>query len=103
MEVRTYSRRDGHRRSLLIGLGTISWKWHDSTGIKALGIIASPIAAMVGAYFGVQVSASAAKDAQQQAVKAQDDKTKAMTDRATAMGALDPKTATELRSLLHFQ
>jgi hypothetical protein len=67
--------------------------WRDPNGASStLGIVTSPLAAIVGAYFGVQVSSSAAKDAQDRADRAERDKAKALTDRATALGALDPET-----------
>jgi hypothetical protein len=53
------------------------------TGVAALGIIASPIAAMVSAYFGIQYSQRAAteaaetkKDAERRVEKVEEDKAK---------------------------
>jgi hypothetical protein len=67
--------------------------WSNPNGASTtLGIVTSPIAAITGAYFGVQVSSSAAKDAQDRADKAERDKAQSLTDRATALGALDPET-----------
>lgn len=84
---------------MALGLGAILASalivlWRDPTGAASiLGIVISPIAAVIGAYFGVQVSGSAAKDAQDRAVAAQKDSAKAVADRATVLGALDPQTA----------
>jgi hypothetical protein len=75
---------------------------HDGAS-SILGIATSPIAAIIGAYFGVQVSSSAAKDAQDRATEAENDKAKALVDRATALGALDPQTVKDLSPRLHFQ
>ena len=78
--------------------------WRDPTGAAAiLGITISPIAAIIGAYFGIQVSSSAAKDAQNRAADAEDVKDKAMADRAMALGAMDPQTVKELAPRLNFQ
>jgi predicted carbohydrate-binding protein with CBM5 and CBM33 domain len=52
--------------ALLVAFVLVVWKWRDPTGLAALGVVASPIASMVAAYFGIQVSASAAKGAQDQ-------------------------------------
>lgn len=75
----------------------------DPNGGPYLGTVISPIAAVTGAYFGIQVSSSAAKDAQVRAANAEAAKENAMSDRATALGALDPQTAKELSPRLHFQ
>jgi hypothetical protein len=78
--------------------------WRDPSGAGSIvGVVSGPIAAIIGAYFGVQVSSSAAKDAQKRAAKAEDDKANALADRATALGALDPQKVEELRPRLHFQ
>ncbi len=88
--------------ALVLAALLLVWR-HPSDAASVLGVVSSPIAAIIGAYFGVQVSGSAAKDAQDRARAAQDDKTKALADRATVLGALDPQTAKELLPLLHFQ
>ena len=74
--------------------------WRGPDGASALGIVASPIAAMVGAYFGIQVSASSAKTAQddaraarRQAGQAVVDKLHAIADAKLAFGTLATKDA----------
>jgi len=97
--------------AILAAFALVMWNWRDDRGLVALGVIASPIAAMVGAYFGVQVSASAAKDAQNRAAAsekgaqaratvAEADKTSALTDVATLMGRLSPTEAETIRPQL---
>ena len=73
-------------------------------------MVSSPIAAIVAAYFGIQVTASTAKDAQDQArtaraqtQAAQDAKDKALADRATVLGALDPQVAEKIAPRLNFK
>lgn len=95
--------------AVALGLGAILAAvvivlWRDPTGAASiLGIVISPIAAVIGAYFGVQVSGSAAKDAQARAATAQNNQAMALADRATVLGALDPQTAKEMLPRLHFQ
>ena len=95
--------------AVALGLGAILAAvlivlWRDPTGAASiLGIVISPIAAVIGAYLGVQISSSAAKDAQDRAATAENDKANALADRATVLGALDPQTAKELSPRLHFQ
>ena len=48
---------------LVIAFIVIAWRWHDQTGIAALGAIASPIVAMVTAYFGIQYTQKATENA----------------------------------------
>ncbi|NMO91544.1 hypothetical protein [Actinomycetospora sp. TBRC 11914] len=74
--------------------------WRGPDGASALGIVASPIAAMVGAYFGIQVSASSAKTAQDEAraargqlVQALADRVHAIADAKLAYGTLAAKDA----------
>ncbi len=74
-----------------------------SAAASVLGVVSSPIAAIIGAYFGVQISGSAARDAQSRAVIAEDDKSKALADRATLLAALDPPTAQEMLPTLKYQ
>jgi hypothetical protein len=90
--------------ALLIAFVIVATKWKDTTGIAALGVIASPIAAIVGAYFGIQVSATAAKDATTSAEKAQErvqsaetERARALSDVATVMGRLSPSDAEAVR------
>ncbi len=76
--------------ALLIAYVVFVLKGSPSTGATALGAIASPIAAMVAAYFGVQASTSAAKDSQASAKTAQ----KAAQDsQANAQSAHEQKSA----------
>ena len=78
--------------------------WRDPTGAASvLGIVVSPIAAVIGAYLGVQSRSSAAKDAQGRAATARNAKAYVLADRSTVLGALDPQTAKELSPRLHFQ
>jgi hypothetical protein len=88
--------------ALVLAALIIVWV-NPSNAASVLGVIASPVAAIIGAYFGVQVSGSAAKDAQVRAAAAEEDKTKAMADRASIMSALDPQKAQELMRHIHFQ
>jgi hypothetical protein len=96
-------------RAVALGLGTILAAalivlWRDPNGAAStLGIVISPITAVIGAYLGVHVSSTAAKDALDRAATAERDKTKALADRATVLGALDPQAANELSPRLHFQ
>ena len=77
--------------------------WRDPAGAgSVLGVVISPIAAIIGAYFGIQASHSAAKDAQNRATTAEADKTMAFEDRATALAAMDPQAVQELAPRLHF-
>jgi hypothetical protein len=92
-----------------LGLGTILVAvlivlWLDPSGAgSVLGIVISPIAAIIGAYFGIQVSSSAAKDAQDRADMAENDKANAMADRATLLGAMEPQAVKDISPRLHFQ
>jgi hypothetical protein len=94
--------------ALLVALLIIlCWKPENATTL--LGLVSSPIAAIVGAYFGIQVTASTAKDAQDQAntaraqaKDAQDAKDKALADRATVLGALPPDVAATIAPQLSF-
>ena len=76
--------------ALLIAYIVFVLKGSPSTGATALGAIASPIAAMVAAYFGVQASTSAAKDSQASAKTAQK---AALDSQANAQSAHQQKTA----------
>jgi hypothetical protein len=95
--------------AVALGVGALSIVapiivWLNPTGAASVvGVVASPIAAIIGAYFGVQVSGSAAKDAQDRAATAERDRANALADRATVLGALDPQTARELMPRLHFK
>ena len=80
--------------------------WRGPDGASALGIVASPIAAMVGAYFGIQVSASSAKTAQddaraarRQVVQAVADRLHAVADAKLAFGTLASKDADAAKSI----
>jgi hypothetical protein len=77
--------------------------WRDSNGVASLGIVASPIAAIVGAYFGIQMSSSAAKDANARAADAEDKKTKAMADVGTVLGHLPADQAERIRPTLNMR
>jgi hypothetical protein len=78
--------------------------WRNPTGAgSVLGIVISPMAAIIGAYFGIQVSSSAAKDAQDRATTAEGVKTQALEDRAMALAVMDPQTVKEISPRLHLR
>lgn len=79
--------------AILAAFRLVMWNWRDGRGLVALGVIASPIAAMVGAYFGVQVTVAAAQDAQKRAATSESEKTGALVDVATPMGTLQAADA----------
>jgi flagellar basal body-associated protein FliL len=64
--------------AVLIGVGglvvvfalVVLTSWKGTEGLAALGVISSPIAAIVGAFFGVHLSGRAAEASQQSAVTA---------------------------------
>jgi hypothetical protein len=95
--------------ALVGALLIILWRNPESPTV-ILGVVSSPMAAIVAAYFGIQVTASTAKDAQDQArtaraqaQAAQDAKDKALADRATVLGALDPQVAEKITPQLKFK
>lgn len=95
--------------ALLIAFAIVVLKSKTDDGLAALSVIASPIAAIIGAYFGIQISGEAAKsaneaakDANAKAVQAEDDKTKALNDVAVVMGQLPEDKAAEIGPLLNF-
>src|SRR5215475_1460157 len=81
--------------AVLIGVGglagvftLVAFRWHDQTGIAALGTIASPIVAIVSAYFGVQSAQKATKaitDAGVEVGKANKSKSDAIETLRTAL------------------
>ena len=48
---------------LVIAFLVVALNWRNESGVAALGVVASPIAAIVSAYFGIQVGQRAAYDA----------------------------------------
>lgn len=48
---------------VVISFVVVALNWNDSTGIAALGVIVSPIAAIVSAYFGIQYGQKVAAEA----------------------------------------
>jgi hypothetical protein len=42
--------------ALVIAFRLVTLKWRDQTGIAALGVVSSPIAAVVSPYLGIQYS-----------------------------------------------
>ncbi|MCD2191903.1 hypothetical protein LQ327_00675 [Actinomycetospora endophytica] len=71
--------------AVILAFLVVALFWRGPDGASALGIVASPIAAMVGAYFGIQVSASSAKTAQDEAKAARGQVLQAMADRVHAI------------------
>jgi hypothetical protein len=92
--------------AVILAFLVVALFWRGPDGASALGIVASPIAAMVGAYFGIQVSASSAKTAQddaraarRQVVEAVADKVHAIADAKLAFGTLATKDAEAAKSI----
>jgi hypothetical protein len=96
--------------AIILAFLIVALLWRGPDGASALGIVASPIAAMVGAYFGIQVSAASAKTAQEeartarkQAVDATAGRSDAIADAKLAFGTLlarDETAANKIRSNL---
>jgi len=92
---------------LLIAFALVAFEANNFDGTAALGVIASPIASIIGAYFGIHLSGNAAQAAQSQAQQAQqqtqaalNDKDDAKSDVATLLGKLEPAVADSIRSEL---
>jgi hypothetical protein len=71
--------------ALVIAFSVVALRWRDQTGLAALGVVCSPIAAIVSAYFGIQYGQKAAeqaaevkKDAEIRATRAEESKINAM-------------------------
>jgi hypothetical protein len=96
--------------ALVLAFLIVALFWQGPDGASALGIVASPIAAMVGAYFGIQASASSARSAQDEAKSARDQaahataaKSDAVADAKVVLSELaknDPAAADDLRGQL---
>ena len=94
---------------LLVALLFILWR-NPKTQRRFLDWSAVPSLPSSPLDFGIQVTASTAKDAQDQArtaraqtQAAQDAKDKALADRATVLGALDPEVAEKITPQLNFK
>jgi hypothetical protein len=57
--------------ALVLAFVLVTVVWRSSDGTAALGVIATPIATIVGAYFGIQVTSATAKSAQDKADRAE--------------------------------
>lgn len=100
--------------ALLIAFIVVVSGWRSQLGLAALGVIASPIAAITGAYFGVQQSTQAAKDVQEgakaaradvdqaheQALAAQAEQTRIISELAQVLADLEPDVAARLSERL---
>jgi hypothetical protein len=89
--------------ALVLAFAFTAFAWRDVAGIAALGAIAAPIAAVVGAYFGVQVSATAAREATERAARAEEDRARALADVATVLSHLSSEQGPRVRATLNFR
>ncbi len=75
--------------ALLVSLVAVAIAGSRIDGVAVLGVVASPIASIIGAYFGIQISGNAAAASHAQAVTAQQGKDDASADVAVLLAHLD--------------